>query len=72
MSSTQKEGFIKGYFKGFAVLKETKREYWGLQIVNFLDMTAYFALYGIVVIFLSEDFGFSDVDARAISTRPSR
>ncbi len=54
---------IVEYFKGFSVLRETRMEYWGLQVINFLDMTAYFALYGIVVVFLSEDFGFSDVNA---------
>lgn len=59
---------IVDYFKGFAVLRETRMEYWGLQVINFLDMTAYFALYGIVVVFLSEDFGFSDVDAGYVYT----
>ncbi len=56
------------YFKGFGVLRETRTEYWGLQVINFLDMTAYFALYGIVVVLLSEDFQFTDVNAGYIYT----
>lgn len=59
---------VVDYFKGFAVLKETRKEYWGLQAINFLDMTAYFSLYGIVVVLLSEDFGFSDINAGYIFT----
>ena len=32
---------VIGYFKDFGVLKETGREYWGIQIINFLDCTFY-------------------------------
>jgi len=59
---------VADYFKGFAVLKETRKEYWGLQAINFLDMTAYFSLYGIVVVLLSDTFGFSDIHAGYIFT----
>jgi MFS family permease len=61
-------GIVADYFKGFAVLKETRKEYWGLQVINFLDMMAYFALYGIVIVLLSEDFGYSDVHAGYVFT----
>lgn len=54
---------ILEYFRGFGVLRETRLEYWAIQFINFLDHTAYFALYGIVVVFLSDDFGLSDPDA---------
>ena len=54
---------IVGYFKDFGVLKETRLEYWGIQIVNFLDCTAYFALLTIAAVFLSEDLGLSDRSA---------
>ena len=40
-----------GYFKDFGVLKETRVEYWGIQIVNFLDCTAYFALLTIAAVY---------------------
>ena len=52
-----------GYFKDFGVLKETRAEYWGIQIVNFLDSTAYFALITIASVFLSEDLGLDDKSA---------
>ena len=51
---------IVGYFKDFGVLKETRAEYWGIQIVNFLDCTAYFALLTIAAVFLSDDLGLDD------------
>jgi MFS family permease len=51
---------IVGYFKDFGVLKETRAEYWGIQIINFLDCTAYFALLTIAAVFLSDDLGLDD------------
>lgn len=51
------------YFKDFGVLKETRKEYWGIQIVNFLDCTFYFALLTIATLFLSEDLGLNDKQA---------
>jgi len=54
---------VVGYFRDFGVLKETRKEYWGIQIVNFLDSTAYFALLTIVAVFLSEDLGLDDRSA---------
>ena len=54
---------IVGYFKDFGVLKETCREYWGIQIINFLDCTAYFAMLTIATLYLSDDLKVSDVHA---------
>ncbi|MFH1727305.1 MAG: MFS transporter [Pseudomonadota bacterium] len=51
---------VLDYFKGFKVLKDTGREYWGIQIINFLDCTAYFAMLSISSIFLSEEIGMDD------------
>jgi len=48
------------YFRDFGVLKETRKEYWGIQVVNFLDCTFYFALLTIATVFLSEDLGLND------------
>lgn len=48
------------YFKDFGILRETRKEYWGIQIVNFLDCTFYFALLTIATLFLSEDLGLDD------------
>ncbi|MDF1562076.1 MAG: MFS transporter [Deltaproteobacteria bacterium] len=61
--STERVNPVVKYFKDFSVLKETRREYWGLQIVNVLDSTAYFAMFNIVILSLSDDFGLDDADA---------
>ena len=54
---------ILAYFRDFSVLKETRKEYWGIQLVNFLDCTFYFALLTIAPIFLSQDLGLDDKHA---------
>ena len=54
---------IKRYFLDFAVLAETRREYWGIQIINIIDCTIYFALLNIASVFLSEDIGLDDTTA---------
>ncbi|GAB4298903.1 MAG: hypothetical protein Kow0090_14390 [Myxococcota bacterium] len=59
---------IVEYFQSFKVLKETGKEYWGVQIVNFLDCTIYFALISIASIFLSDDIGMNDKDAGYVIT----
>src|SRR6478735_6809282 len=59
---------ILDYFREFKVLKETPREYWGIQIINFLDCTAYFSLLNIVTIFLSDQIGLDDNNAGYIVT----
>lgn len=51
---------ILGYFRDFGVLRHTRSEYWGIQVVNFLDCTFYFALLTIASLFLSSDLGMSD------------
>jgi predicted MFS family arabinose efflux permease len=51
---------IVGYFRDFGILRETRSEYWGIQIVNFLDCTFYFAMLTIASLFLSHDLGMSD------------
>jgi MFS family permease len=63
-----KENPIVKYFKDFRILKETKKEYWGLQVINTLDCLAYFAMFNIAVVTLSSDFGFSDTGAGLIYT----
>ena len=34
------------------MLRETRKEYWGIQIVNFLDCTFYFAMLTIARFFV--------------------
>jgi MFS family permease len=54
---------IVGYFRDFGVLRETRWEYWGIQIVNVLDNIFYFAMLTIATLFLSTDLKMSDEDA---------
>jgi MFS family permease len=51
---------IVQYFRDFGILKETGLEYWGIQIINLLDCTFYFAMLTIATLFLSHDLGMSD------------
>jgi len=66
--STVRPHPIVEYLRGFAVLRETRLEYWGLQTINLLDMSAYFALTNIIIVMLSEKFGYSDVWAGYVWT----
>lgn len=59
---------IRDYIRDFKVLKETRSEYWGIQIINLLDCTIYFALLTIAAVFLSQDLGFSDQQAGYVVT----
>ncbi len=54
---------IGDYFRDFGVLRETRLEFWGIQIVNLLDCTFYFAMLTIASLFLSQDLGMSDKNA---------
>ncbi len=67
-TETKKISAVARYLKDFSVLKETRREYWGLQAINVLDSTAYFAMVNIAVVCFSEDFGFSDEHSGYIFT----
>ena len=59
---------ITGYVKDFAVLKENRSEYWGIQFINFLDCTIFFALITVASVFLSKELGFNDKDAGYVVT----
>ncbi len=59
---------IKQYFLDFGVLRDNPREYWAIQIVNFLDSAAYFSLIAIVTVFLTSNIGWNDVHAGYIIT----
>ncbi len=56
------------YFSDFKVLKETKKEFWGVQIINMLDCIAYFGIYNVIYLTLGEDFGYSDIHVGYIFT----
>lgn len=59
---------IGQYFRDFKVLKETGKEYWGIQIINFMDCAIYFAILTVVTLFLSDDIGLSDEKAGYVVT----
>lgn len=63
-----KEKGIVGYFRDFQVLRETPREYWGIQLINFVDSAAYFSLLTVITIFLSDEVHLSDTDAGYVVT----
>lgn len=54
---------IRSYFREFGVLRQTRPEYWYVQIISLLDHTAYYAMLNIGTIFLSRDFHFTDGEA---------
>ena len=71
MSTTPNQNsgnFIVNYFKEFGVLRETRIEYWGIQLINLLDSTMLFALVTMGPLLLSQDFGFSDPAAGWVMT----
>lgn len=51
------------YFRQFSVLRTLKRDYWGIQIINFMDNLFAFAFGTVSTIFMSKTLGFSDVGA---------
>jgi MFS family permease len=54
-------GAIRNYFKSFAVLRDNSRAYWGVQVVNVVDCTAYFSMISIASLFLVQNIGLSEV-----------
>ena len=62
------ENAIFNYFRNFKVLRETRKEYWGVQFITFLDCTAFFSVFTIAAVMLSDDFGFSDEKAGYVVT----
>ncbi len=59
---------VSEYFREFAVLKETRREFWGVQAINFLDSLYTFAFVTISTVFMTSSLGFSDIAAGAAIT----
>lgn len=57
-AAAAKKNPIVAYFEDFKVLKDNPREFWGIQIINFLDSTAYFAMLSVAMLYLRQDIGF--------------
>ena len=52
--------------RGFNSLRGSPPELWKAYMLKFLDSYSYFSFSFVVTLFLSEDFGYSDVEAGAI------
>lgn len=57
-----------GYFKQFAVLKETGREFWAVQAINLFDSLYAFSFVMVSTLFLTNNMGMSDVKAGSALT----
>ncbi len=56
------------FIAGYSVMRKTPAGFWPLQLVGMLDTMAYWAMVGIIVITLSDDFGYSDIGAGQLYT----
>ena len=52
---------ITKYFQDFKVLRHTRSEYWGIQLINFLDSTTFFSVLTIAVILINEVLTHTDL-----------
>jgi len=59
---------ISKYISGYSILKDNPRDYWIVQLVNFLESMSYFAMMAVLVIFLSDTIGWNDIHAGYIVT----
>jgi len=62
-SNTSASSKIKQYFLDFKILKDNSVSFWGVQLVNFLDLSAYFAMISILTLFLIENIGMSEINS---------
>ena len=54
---------IKQYFLDFKVLGDNPKEFWLIQTVNLLDLTAYFSMIATITLFLTGNIGMSEVNS---------
>ena len=52
---------IKQYFLDFRVLVDNQKEFWLVQTVNLLDLTAYFSMIATITLFLTGNIGMTEV-----------
>jgi nitrate/nitrite transporter NarK len=60
------ESLFQKVCQGFTSLRGSPKELWSAYILKFLDSYSYFAFSLIFTLFLSDDFGYSDVAAGTI------
>ena len=58
---------VKEYFSEFAILKNTPREFWIMNLViNFFEMLAYFSFITVLTLFLTDNIGLDDQTAGTV------
>lgn len=56
------------YFKGYSLMKDARPEFWPLQVIGMLETMAHWSMVGIIIIMLTDDFGYSDIDSGRLYT----
>lgn len=62
-SEKDPRGIIERISDDLRLLRKAPRELWMIFMVKFLESVAYFAIYNLINVFLSEDLGMTDIEA---------
>jgi len=54
---------VRNYFAEFKVLRTASKDFWLVNILNFLDGMAYFSMMNVFSLYLTRNCGFSDFDS---------
>ncbi len=60
--------FGKALREDLGKLRQSRRDLWLIYLVKFLESVAYFAIYNLLNVYLSEDLGYNDVQAGWITS----
>lgn len=67
MAPARGGGFFRGLREDLRALGGSPRDLWVIYAVKFLESVAYFSVWSLLVVYLSEELGYSDVEAGAIA-----
>jgi len=56
---------VKNYFSEFKIMKTVSKDFWLVNAIQFFDGLAYFAVIIIISLYLTDNVGFSDMEAGA-------
>ncbi|MBI5607896.1 MAG: MFS transporter, partial [Deltaproteobacteria bacterium] len=68
LETHKKHSWLVQYFLDFKVLKDNPMAFWIVQLINLLDSIAYFAMLGVVTLFLTQTIGQDKVTTGYIVT----
>ncbi len=68
LDTGKKPSWLVQYFLDFKVLKDNPMAFWIVQLINLLDSIAYFAMLGVVTLFLTQTIGQDKVTTGYIVT----